>query len=86
MPSPFPARMQNCLGDLRSPIHTKHSLVQMTRQRIYKIAVDYEDCNDADFLQIDSALGLVLGKGTQAGAGQPILSGVRMTSWVMSWG
>jgi hypothetical protein len=45
--------MQECLEDLRSPTHTKHSLVQMVRQRVYQIASGYEDCNDADFLRID---------------------------------
>ena len=45
--------MQDCLEDLRSPAHTKHALVQMVRQRVYQIAVGYEDCNDADFLRID---------------------------------
>jgi hypothetical protein len=41
--------MQDCLEDLRSPNHTKHSLVQMVRQRVYQIAAGYEDCNDADY-------------------------------------
>ena len=59
----------NCLEDLRSPAHTKHSLVQMIRQRVYQIAASYEDCNDADFLRIDPALRLALGKDHQAGAG-----------------
>jgi len=30
--------LQNCLEDLRSPTHTKHSLVQMVRQRVNQIA------------------------------------------------
>jgi hypothetical protein len=66
--------MQDCLEDLRSPTHTKHSLVQMVRQRVYQIAAGYEDCNDADFLRIDPALRLALGKDHQAGAGQSMLS------------
>lgn len=47
--------MKDCLEDLRSPTHTKHSLVQTVRQRVYQIAAGYEDCNDADFLRIDGA-------------------------------
>ncbi|MDP3183522.1 MAG: transposase [Desulfobaccales bacterium] len=47
------APMGDCLEDLRSPAHTKHSLVQMIRQRVYQIAAGYEDCNDADFLRIE---------------------------------
>ena len=66
--------MQNCLEDLRSSSHKKHSLVQMVRQRVYQIAAGYEDCNDADFLRIDPALKLALGKDHQAGAGQSMLS------------
>jgi hypothetical protein len=50
--------MQDGLEALRSPSHTKHSLVQMVRQRVYQIAAGYEDCNDADFLRIDPALRL----------------------------
>ena len=63
--------MKDCLEDLRSPTHTKHALVQMVRQRVYQIAAGYEDCNDADFLRIDPALRLALGKDHQAG-GQPV--------------
>ena len=68
------APMGDCLEDLRSPTHTKHSLVQMIRQRVYQIGASYEDCNDADFLRIDPALRLALGKDHQAGAGQSMLS------------
>ena len=61
--------MQDCLDDLRSPSHTK-----MVRQRVYQIAAGYEDCNDADFLRIDPALRLAIGKDQQVGAGQSRLS------------
>ena len=45
----------------------------MIRQRVYQIAASYEDCNDADYLRIDPALRLALGKVHQAGAGQSML-------------
>ncbi len=45
--------MSDCLEDRRSAVHTRHSLIQMIRQRVYQIAVGYEDCNDADHLRID---------------------------------
>ncbi len=32
---------QDCLEDLGSPTHIKHSLVQMVRQRVYQIAAGY---------------------------------------------
>ncbi|MGO9177318.1 MAG: transposase [Desulfobaccales bacterium] len=66
--------MRDCLEDLRSPAHTKHALVQMVRQRVYQMAAGYEDCNDADFLRIDPALRLAIGKDHKAGASQSMLS------------
>jgi hypothetical protein len=66
--------MQDCLEDLRSPTHTRHSMVQMVRQRVYQMAAGYEDCNDADFLRIDPVLRLALGKDHQVGASQSMLS------------
>ena len=79
--------MKDCLEDLRSPAHTKHALVQMVRQRVYQIAAGYEDCNDADYLRIDPALRLALGKDHQGwGPGSPCSPGWRTTSWVMPWG
>ena len=66
--------VKDCLEDLRLPSHTRHSMVQMVRQRVYQMAVGYEDCNDADFLRIDPALRLALGKDHRFGAGQSMLS------------
>src|SRR4030042_1628091 len=66
--------MEECLEDLRSSTHTKHSQFQMVQQRVYQIAAAYEDCNDADFLRIDPALRLALGKDHKIGAGQSMLS------------
>ena len=62
------------MEDFRSSTHTKHSLIQIIRQRVYEIAAGYEDCNDADYLRIDLALRLAIGKDHQAGAGQSMLS------------
>jgi len=49
-------------------------MVQMVRQRVYQMAAGYEDCNDADFLRIDPALRLGLGKDHRFGASQSMLS------------
>ncbi len=62
------------LEDTRSWIHSNHTQLQMVRQRVYQVAAGYEDCNDADFLRIDPALRLAIGKGDEAGAGQSRLS------------
>ena len=66
--------IEDCLEDLRSPAHTRHSMVQMVRQRVYQMAAGYEDCNDADFLRVDPALRLALGKDHDLGASQSMLS------------
>ena len=66
--------MHEALEDKRSPGHRKHSNVQMTRQRVYQIGAGYEDCNDADFLRVDPALRLALGKGHEFCASQSMLS------------
>ena len=69
------------LEDTRSWVHSKHSQPQMARQRIYQIAAGYEDCNDADFLRIDPALRLAIGKSNEARACQSRLS--RLESQVL---
>ncbi|MBW1952473.1 MAG: transposase [Deltaproteobacteria bacterium] len=42
-------------------------------QRVCQMAAGYENSNDADFLRIDPAPRLALGKDHQAGAGQSML-------------
>lgn len=66
--------IEDDLDDSRSQANTRHSLLQMVRQRVYQIAAGYEDCNDADFLRSDPALRLAIGKNQEAGASQPMLS------------
>ena len=66
--------MRDAWKILRSPAQTKHALVQMVRQRVYQIAAGYEDCHDADFLRIDPALRLAIGKDHKVGASQSMLS------------
>ena len=62
------------VDDPRSPVHIRHSMVEMIRQRVYQIAAGYEDCLDADQLRIDPALRLALGKDHKACAGQSMMS------------
>jgi hypothetical protein len=62
------------LEDTRSWVHSTYTQLQMVRQRVYQIAAGYEDCNDADFLRIDPALRLAIGKCDEAGAVQSRLS------------
>ncbi len=62
------------LQDHRSSPQTRHTLLEMIRQRVYQIAAGYEDCNDADFLRDDPALRLATGKKQKNGAGQSAMS------------
>ncbi len=45
-----------CLLDERDPTRVVHDRHEQTRQRIYQIALGYEDCNDADTLRHDPLL------------------------------
>jgi hypothetical protein len=66
--------IESKLEDTRSWAHSTDTQLQMVRQRVYQIAAGYEECNDADFLRIDPALRLAIGKGNEAEAGQSRLS------------
>jgi hypothetical protein len=44
------------LPDLRDVNRVKHSRLEQVRQRVYQIAVGYEDCNDADHMRHDKLL------------------------------
>ena len=50
------ALVANALPDERAPERIKHSRREQVRQRLYQIALGYEDCNDADSLRHDAVL------------------------------
>ena len=53
----YTQRLAACLEDVRcAPMHT---LLEMTRQRLYGMLADYEDCNDHDTLRDDPIFKLV---------------------------
>lgn len=56
------ARLEACFTDYRSPARIEHRVEEMLRQRIYGIALGYEDLNDHDDLMGDPLLALALGK------------------------
>jgi hypothetical protein len=63
------------LGDARAPGRVRHPVRELLRQRIYQIALGYEDCNDADALRDDPLLQLVCCEdGPQQLSSQPTLS------------
>jgi len=51
-----------CFTDYRSPILTEHSVEELLAQRIYALALGYEDLNDHDELRTDAALAVLVGK------------------------
>jgi hypothetical protein len=69
-------RLAGCMVDRRERGKVRHEVFALLRQRIYQIALGYEDCNDADHLRADPALKLAVGRApTEADlASQPTLS------------
>jgi hypothetical protein len=70
------SRLTAVVSDARSPELIKHPLLALFQQRIYQIALGYEDCNDAQTLRHDPLLKTVLGRTPKAVplAGQSTLS------------
>ncbi len=78
--------MGDCLEDLRSSTHTKHSLIQIIGQRVYQIAAGYEDGNDADFFRLGLLSGWPLGKTIRLGLDSQCPLGWKMMLWGMPRG
>ena len=55
-------RLASCFIDSRRPLLVKHHLTEMLSQRIYGLALGYEDLNDHEQLRPDPLLGLLSGK------------------------
>lgn len=55
-------RLASCFIDGRSPLLVRHRLSAMLAQRIYGLALGYEDLNDHEQLRSDPLLGLLAGK------------------------
>jgi hypothetical protein len=55
-------RVARCFTDVRDPQRTKHALGEMLAQRIYGLALGYEDLNDHEELRRDPLLVLLAGK------------------------
>jgi hypothetical protein len=65
-------RFAQCFLDGRNPERIEHSVEQMLAQRVYGLALGYEDLNDHEQLRHDPLLGVLAGK---AEAGQEALAG-----------
>ena len=55
-------RLTGCFTDGRNPEQVEHSVSEMLAQRIYALALGYEDLNDHDELRADPLFGLLSGK------------------------
>lgn len=70
----YTRRLTSCLRDTRPIPH--HTLLEMTRQRLYGILAGYEDCNDHDTLRDEPLFKLIADRDLDDGAlaSQPTLS------------
>src|SRR5947209_17857015 len=51
-----------CLTDHRNPDLTEHTVEELIAQRVYALALGYEDLNDHDDLRTDPLLATAVGK------------------------
>jgi Transposase DDE domain group 1 len=56
------ARLAECFIDRRNPSLVRHSVRELVSQRVYALALGYEDLNDHDQLRQDPVLRLIAGK------------------------
>lgn len=61
-------RFAGCFRDYRDPQRTEHSLKSLISQRVYGIALGYEDLNDHDSLRHDVVMGVLCEKSDPTGA------------------
>ena len=82
----------HCFRDYRGPALIEHRVPELVRQRVYGLALGYEDLNDHDQLRADPLLAMLSGKADiegqqrrrqrdrgQAGAGKSTLNRLELT-------
>ena len=57
-----------CFTDHRNPLFIEHSVLELVGQRVYGLALGYEDLNDHDDLRRDPLLATLVGKVDPTGA------------------
>lgn len=55
-------RVSRCFVDYRNPASVEHKVQELVSQRLYAIALGYEDINDHGELRADALLSLLVGK------------------------
>lgn len=61
-------RFAGCFRDYRDPARIEHTVEELVAQRVYAIALGYEDVNDHDTLRFDPLLASLVGKVDPKGA------------------
>jgi Transposase DDE domain group 1 len=56
------ARLAKCFMDGRNPDQVEHSVLEMLSQRVYGLALGYEDLNDHEQLRNDPVFGVLAGR------------------------
>jgi Transposase DDE domain group 1 len=75
-------RLAACFHDDRDPARIEHTVEQLIRQRVFALALGYEDLQDHDSLRHDPLLSLLTGKaepGTTPLAGKSTLNRLELT-------
>ena len=60
-------QFSECFRDLRDAERIEHTVAELVAQRVYAIALGYEDLNDHEELRTDPLLGVLVGKGDPTG-------------------
>jgi hypothetical protein len=60
-------RLAPCFTDQRASAHIEHTVEDLIKQRVYAIALGYEDLNDHDRLRHDPLLAVLVGKADPTG-------------------
>ena len=61
-------RFAACFTDYRDPDAIEHTVAELVRQRVFGLALGYEDLNDHDRLRLDPLLATLVGKADPTGA------------------
>jgi hypothetical protein len=64
-------RLADCFTDHRDPDRIEHTTLDLIRQRVFGLALGYEDLNDHDHLRSDPLLATLVGKEDPTGADRP---------------
>jgi len=58
----FVEKFAKCFTDHRDPARIEHSVPELLKQRLFGLALGYEDLNDHDWLRHDAMLAVLVGK------------------------